>query len=416
MAALALVLTVFCIFTVVYCNPVIEVSCDYGEYSKWKTDFRPAPTHQCASGYVVVEKRNRTTLAGDCDDQTEERIAECAPEQSLRLAMLLDLGGAGQNMNSLGIHATEGSGRFGRGANLPWDDEDYHMGRHVHICHNRGRRNDDADDDKVKNHEYETQPHSIPEPQPLENDPVEFDIHKHGHRYRRTTQCEVQHVLFLLDTSGSIRKHDFRRLTTTLGDLVPLFCKSIEIAAMTFSQNHFLEFCFNEFDNDCAGRFAARRAIRSIRYRGGTTHTAEAVQCAFDNILTPSCGLAQDAECISIVFFTDGMSNGPGNVCEVVERLKQRRKFESFSVGIGESTNQDELRCLASDADNNLFQFPSFGQFVKELGMIESVFAKTGFSCVNPVGSKPSETFDDTGSECTKFSFQSGDGSGDSSD
>jgi hypothetical protein len=52
--------------------------------------------------------------------------------------MLLDLGGAGQNMNSLGIHATEGSGRFGRGANLPWDDEDYHMGRHVHICHNRG--------------------------------------------------------------------------------------------------------------------------------------------------------------------------------------------------------------------------------------------------------------------------------------
>ena len=52
--------------------------------------------------------------------------------------MLLDLGGAGQNMNSLGLRATEGSGRFGRGANLPWDDEDYRMGRHVHICHNRG--------------------------------------------------------------------------------------------------------------------------------------------------------------------------------------------------------------------------------------------------------------------------------------
>ena len=64
-----------------------------------------------------------------------------APEQSLRLAMLLDLGGAGQNMNSLGVAttvATEGSGRFSRAANLPWDDEDYHMGRHVHICHNRG--------------------------------------------------------------------------------------------------------------------------------------------------------------------------------------------------------------------------------------------------------------------------------------
>ena len=68
-----------------------------------------------------------------------------APEQRLRLAMLLDLGGAGQNMNSLGGRlatgrlATEGSGRFGRATNLPWDDEDYHnMGRHVHICRNRG--------------------------------------------------------------------------------------------------------------------------------------------------------------------------------------------------------------------------------------------------------------------------------------
>ena len=66
-------------------------------------------------------------------------IIHCAgaPEQSLRLALLLDLGGAGQNMKSLGI-ATEGSGRFNRAANLPWDDEDYHMGRHVHICQNRG--------------------------------------------------------------------------------------------------------------------------------------------------------------------------------------------------------------------------------------------------------------------------------------
>ena len=276
-----------------------------------------------------------------------------------------------------------------------------------------GRRDNEADEvDKEENLEHETRHHSIPEPQPLENAPVEFDIHKHGHRYRHTAQCEVQHVLFLLDTSGSIGKRNFKRLTSTLADLVPLFCKSIEIAAMTFSQTHFLEFCFNEFDNDCAGRLGARAAIRSIRYRGGSTHTAEAVQCAFDNILTPSCGLAQDAECVSIVFFTDGMSNGLGNVCEVVEQLKRQRKFESFSIGIGESTNKEELKCLASDAENtNLFQFPSFGQFVQELGMIESVFANTGFTCVSAPGSKPSETFG-TGSECSSFQNSEGSSSG----
>ena len=269
-----------------------------------------------------------------------------------------------------------------------------------HSCFLSGRR-DIVEED---NQENEQQHHSIPELIRLETEPVEFDIHKHGHRYRRTTQCEVQHVLFLLDTSGSISKYDFKSLTRTLSDLVPLFCKSIEIAVMTFSHNHFLEFCFNEFDNDCEGRLAARRAIRSIRYRGGSTHTAEAVQCAFDNILTPSCGLSQEDECVTIVFFTDGMSNGPGDVCEVVEQLKQQRKFESFSVGIGGATNPEELRCLASDAEStNLFQFPSFGEFVNELSMIESVFANTGFTCINPVSSKPSDTFHAT-SDCSNFS------------
>lgn len=229
---------------------------------------------------------------------------------------------------------------------------------------------------------------STPEPDPLDKDPVPFDIHKHGHRYRRTTQCEVQHVLFLLDTSGSIGRSDFRRLTSTLGKLVPLFCKSIEIAAMTFSDTHFLEFCFNHFDNNCPGRRAAKRAIQAIPYRGGMTHTAEALQCAFDHILTQDCGLEADAECINIVFFTDGRSNGQGNVCEVIQELKSRRKFETFSIGIG-NTNPEELSCIASDANStNLFQFPSFNNFVRELSVIERVFDNTGYACLNVPSSK----------------------------
>ena len=230
---------------------------------------------------------------------------------------------------------------------------------------------------------------SRPEPEPLEVDPVPFNMHQHSHRYRRTTDCEIQHVLLLLDTSGSIGSRDFRRLTAALGDLVPLFCKSIEIAAMTFSHTHFLEFCFDEFNNDCPGRIAAKRAIKAIPYRGGSTHTAEAVQCAFDHLFTEHCGLETDAECVSIVFFTDGQSNGPGDVCEVIRDLKTRRKFETYSIGIGGYTNQEELRCLASDTDTtNLFQFPSFNEFVEELSLIERVFDNTGFSCVNHPSSK----------------------------
>ena len=65
-----------------------------------------------------------------------------APEQSLRLAMLLDLGGTGQNTNSIDRpNAIDGggSGRFGRASpgasGYLSDDEDF--GRQ--ICHNYGK-------------------------------------------------------------------------------------------------------------------------------------------------------------------------------------------------------------------------------------------------------------------------------------
>ena len=233
-------------------------------------------------------------------------------------------------------------------------------------------------------HHFSDESHQNFKVQPLDVDPVPFDIHQHSHRYRRSSVCDVQYVLFLLDTSGSIGHNDFYRMTEALGDLVHLFCKSIKVAAMTFSHEHFREFCFDQFDNDCAGRFATKRAIQSIHYRGGATYTGEAVQCAFDNLFTENCGLPQDAECISIVFFTDGMSNGYRNVCSVVEELKDKRKFESFSVGIGRHTNEDELRCIASDADQrHIFQYPTFDKFISELLTIETVLDNSRYTCVN---------------------------------
>ena len=51
--------------------------CIYTDYSKWKASFREVPTHQCTSGFVVVETRSRTVTYGKCDNETEERIAEC---------------------------------------------------------------------------------------------------------------------------------------------------------------------------------------------------------------------------------------------------------------------------------------------------------------------------------------------------
>ena len=81
MSLLAVTLSVLWLSTV-YCIPVNETVCDdcctYSDYSKWKvSSFLEVPTNQCASGYVVVEKRVKEVIVGDCHNQTEERTAEC---------------------------------------------------------------------------------------------------------------------------------------------------------------------------------------------------------------------------------------------------------------------------------------------------------------------------------------------------
>lgn len=108
---------------------------------------------------------------------------------------------------------------------------------------------------------------STVEAEPLPIDPIPFNITEHGARYRRQSHCSpnsIQHILFVLDTSGSISVSEFNRVTAVLSDLVLFFCKPIKVAVMTFDHEYFVEFCFNCFDNTCGGRVETREAIQNI--------------------------------------------------------------------------------------------------------------------------------------------------------
>ena len=101
-------------------------------------------------------------------------------------------------------------------------------------------------------------------------------------RFRRTHKnsgCEatdVHYMLFLLDTSGSIGRRNFNKMTEAIASISHYFCKQIQVAFMTFDHNIHLEFCFNCHDNDPQGRARLNQTIQSIQYRGGLTHTARA--------------------------------------------------------------------------------------------------------------------------------------------
>ena len=234
-----------------------------------------------------------------------------------------------------------------------------------------------------------------PEPAPLPVDPIPFDIIKHGARYKRHQNSAVncypngtRHVLFLLDTSGSIGVYDFNIMTSTLSTLVHYFCRPIKVAAMTFSDEHYIEFCFNCFDNDCPGRDNARDAMKDIPYRGGWTHTGQATQCACDVMLSNRCGFPAiielnepDAICLDVIYVTDGQSNGPKKVCNKVNCFYDLKnlgvELSVYAFGV-DDFNEEELKCITKSTDpprNTIFQVQSFDHFADAINEIAEVFA-----------------------------------------
>ena len=233
-------------------------------------------------------------------------------------------------------------------------------------------------------------------PQPLPVNPIPFDYQKHHTRYRRQVQssyCDrpdsVRHVLFMLDTSGSIGPHNFNLMIESVSKLVRHFCERIKIAVMVFNHYHFVEFCFDCFDNNCDGRRSARDKIRSIPYRSGNTHTASATQCACSDVLTPSCGFDTTSTrgCLDMVYITDGQSNDPNlEVCSTVECLYRtpNTDLNVFVIGIGNYVNEQELQCISRNRNPNfpanaIFKVDDFTSFSDAIGRLETLFSDPAY-------------------------------------
>ena len=230
------------------------------------------------------------------------------------------------------------------------------------------------------------------EPAPLPFDPIPYNRHEHGARFRRQSNrnCQPngeQYVLFLLDTSGSIGRGNFENMKTAVGKLTLLFCNRIRVAVMTYSDRFHLEFCFNCFGSDHHGLLAAKEAIAAIPYRGGSTYTGGAARCACDELLTSGCGMHDLANCIDVVVITDGYSNDPNlEICEEVKCLHRQHAsgVHTHSIGIG-SVNPDELECIEhATSISSAFRFDSFTEFLNSgiQGVIDSL--NGGNQCYTP--------------------------------
>lgn len=82
-------------------------------------------------------------------------------------------------------------------------------------------------------------------------------------------------------------------------------------------------------------------------------------------MLSPTCGVDPVANCIDVVFLTDGESNDPSrDVCSDIRCLHNRFGVNTFAIGIDDAS-LPELECI-SDADPgeyHLFNFLEFDDF-----------------------------------------------------
>ncbi len=238
---------------------------------------------------------------------------------------------------------------------------------------------------------------------------VPFSWTDHGPRLRRQSQScsplDVQHVLFILDSSGSIGLDRYQRMKDALSKLVPLFCNQVKFAMVTFSRDISLEFCFDCFENTYLGREATSSAISSAEYHNRNTNTGAATKCVCDELLNHKCGITSNPSCLDVVYITDGKSNDRTHkVCKEVECLHQKYGVNTYAIGINSQTshsssvNQEELDCI-SDSSNILsaFQYNSFDDFEEAIDKIiirlfEVIVSGNPYACL-----RRDEVIDPTG-------------------
>lgn len=225
----------------------------------------------------------------------------------------------------------------------------------------------------------------------------------------RKCDNETQYILFLFDTSGSISLDDFELMKESFSDLIPLFCKPVKVAMMTFDDQFKLEFCFDCFDNDCSGRNETAKAIRAMTHRRGYTYTAGATKCACRELLNRRCGLPSDASCIDVVYVTDGRSNDylydrSLSVCDAVQCLRERTAINTYAIGVG-NYDQAELKCIADVSSNSsVFRFNNVTDLTEHLLQVVVLLMPTPgnnnaihrkYACVNPQNSPSPPTPND---------------------
>ncbi|XP_078359694.1 uncharacterized protein LOC144644146 [Oculina patagonica] len=194
--------------------------------------------------------------------------------------------------------------------------------------------------------------------------------------------CELPaNIVFVMDESGSIKQKNYEKEKKFVREIIQTFDISplqARMAIVEFSDSVSVSVGLDNYGS----KTRLMCAVSDFQYKGGYTHTAEALDIVHYNVLRPALdNPVSDTETVQIVVvLTDGKSNDKKlSLKRVVKNLKADiNDLTMIAVGIG-GYDSSELKLIATDKKRHVFTAKDFD---KLLELVTSLRRK---ACYAPV-------------------------------
>lgn len=170
---------------------------------------------------------------------------------------------------------------------------------------------------------------------------------------------QTNDLIIVLDSSGSIESHNYARALTFIERLATAFTVHgpSRIALIIFSYE--AEVVIDITNSYTRAEISS--AILNTPYTQGGTNTWLGIDLAIAQFNSS----LRDVP-LNMVVLTDGMSNNEGLTIAAAQRATTMG-IRSFSVGITDNLNQEELRVIAGGMPNRIFTSETFDELIQLL-------------------------------------------------
>lgn len=183
-------------------------------------------------------------------------------------------------------------------------------------------------------------------------------------------------IIFLVDTSRSVKKKNVRHVITFIKKLLSeaeIDQGVVQVGMATFSTNVHIHFHLNSHKT----KAQILAAVDNITFAQGDTNTASALFFVRKQILTAEKGDRPEAKNVIIVI-TDGVSNVNTYRTVVEAQLAREAGAHIFAIGVG-LAETTELHGIASHPpEDNTFTVANFSDLVEFETLTDRLFELCG--------------------------------------